>query len=130
MGTLTLIWCWSQTLLEQEMFIQCRSRVLRQGGKLCQGTGARTGKAILTSMAKVFLSKSPQVMVGLWLATTPCQKTGNLAKHFQAVNSSFWGQTILIDCCVMTSIYGLRERRGGRVGKAWPICLAVAEVVY
>ena len=60
----------------------------------------------------------------------PCQKTGNLAKHLQVVNSSFCGQTILIDCCVIAFIYGLRERRGGRVGKAWPICLVVAEVVY
>ena len=71
------------------MFNQCPSRGLTQGGKPCQGTGARTGRAITTSMDKVSHSKSPPVMEGLSLATTWFQEIGNLDRHLRVVNSRF-----------------------------------------
>ena len=71
------------------MFNQCPSRGLTQGGKPCQGTGARTGRAITTSMDKVSHSKSPPVMEGLSLATTWFQEIGNLDRHLRVVNYRF-----------------------------------------
>lgn len=71
------------------MFNQCPSRDLTQGGKQCQGTGARTGRAITTSMDRVSHSKSPPVMERLSLATTWFQEVGNLDRHLRVVNSRF-----------------------------------------
>lgn len=71
------------------MFTQCPSRGLTQGGKPCQGTGARTGRAITTSMDRVSHSKSPPVMERLSLATTWFQEIGNLDRHLRVVNSRF-----------------------------------------
>ncbi|KAL2318601.1 hypothetical protein Fmac_032477 [Flemingia macrophylla] len=71
------------------MFTQCPSKGLGQGGKPCQETGGRIGKAIPTSMAKASLFRSPQVMEGLSLATTLCLITGNLDKYLKGHNSRY-----------------------------------------
>lgn len=52
------------------MYIQYPLKVQRPDGKQCQGTGARTGKAILTLMAKASLSSSrPVTDTVLFLST-------------------------------------------------------------
>ncbi|KAL2333999.1 hypothetical protein Fmac_015212 [Flemingia macrophylla] len=76
-------------LVELEMFTQCPSKGLGQGGKPCQETGGRNSKAIPTSMAKASFFRSPQVMEGLSLATTLCLITGNLDKHLKGHNSRY-----------------------------------------
>ncbi|KAL2319488.1 hypothetical protein Fmac_028457 [Flemingia macrophylla] len=76
-------------LVELEMFTQCPSKGLGQGGKPCQEIGGRIGKAIPTSMAKASLFRSPQVMEGLSLATTLCLIIGNLDKYLKGHNSRY-----------------------------------------
>lgn len=90
------------------MFNQCPSRGLTQGGKPCQGTGARTGRAITTSMDKVSHSKSPPVMEGLSLATTWFQEIGNLDRHLRVVNSRFLLLFFFTDICICSiGIYAI-----------------------
>ena len=65
------------------MFTLCPSRGLGLGGKPCQGTGARTGRATPTSMARASPSRSPPVMAGLSLATMLHLLIGNLDRHMR-----------------------------------------------
>lgn len=60
------------------MFTLCQSKDQELGGNPCQGIGAKTGKAIPTSMAKAYPSKSQPAMAELSLATILCQQIGNL----------------------------------------------------
>lgn len=86
MATHTSIWSWSQTLEVLETFILCQSRDQGRDGKPCQGTGARTGRAIHTSMARACPSRSQPVMAEPSLATMLCQQTGNLDRPLRVDN--------------------------------------------
>ena len=56
-------------------------------GKQCQGTGVRTGRATLTSMAKPSHSRSPPVMAVLWSLTMLLQVVGPLGRPIVVHNS-------------------------------------------
>lgn len=59
-----------------------------QGGKLCQGTGARTGRATATSMAKPSPLRSQPVMAAAWSPTMLPHLAGPSAKLSPAPNSA------------------------------------------
>lgn len=100
MVTHTSTWFWSATSQVQEMFMQSRSKGRKQGGNPCQGTGAKTGRAIHTLMVKPFLFKSRPVMVKPSLATTWRRLIGNLVKPSKGVSSrGLYIHTILYILC-------------------------------
>lgn len=76
--------------------MQCPLRVQKQGGKLCQGIGAKIGRAILTSMAKPYLSELWPAMGKPSPPTTLCPPVGNSAKPLKEVNSREEASAVVI----------------------------------
>lgn len=82
----TSIWFWSPTSRVQEMFVRSRSKGPGLGGKLCQETGGKTGRATLILMDKACLFKSPPVTVELSQASTWRLVIGSLDRALKVVN--------------------------------------------
>lgn len=74
---------------EQEISIQFQSKGQELGGKPCQETGVKIGRATRTLMAKAFQLWSPQVTVELSQATTWPLLIGSLVRPLKVVNSRF-----------------------------------------
>ncbi|KAL0377555.1 UNVERIFIED_CONTAM: hypothetical protein Sradi_3061000 [Sesamum radiatum] len=71
-----------------EMYTQCTLRDQELHGSQCQETGAKTGRAIHTSMDKASLSRSPRAMAEAWSRTTLLHPTGLSGRHSPELNSA------------------------------------------
>lgn len=104
--TPTSTWSWSPMLVVREMFIQFQSKARKQGGKPCQETGAKTGKATITSTVKAYLFKSPPVMVELSQATMRCLLAGSLVRLLK--EASFKISTPFLPFCLLGLKFSLQ----------------------
>ena len=69
------------------MFMLSLSKAQEPIGNQCSETGVRIGKAIVTSLDKLSLLRSPLVMVVLWFLTMLSLLVGPLARPLVVFNS-------------------------------------------